>query len=1081
VVTEGSFVFRAPFAEFVVQRVGRAVQVTPETLELARRVVQELRLALQVGDPLAKQAARALAELFAGAGTVFGSSEADPSSSAEPAIRALLERFDDELREGRLKVELRSFDPIRERDEPPQELLPLPPRRPESNTQTFEVRFVDEVGQAISGVRAEFNAGGIQERATNPAGVALLDNVPFTSASVSVQDVEGLSKVLDPRWEKPRPGAPPKEANTHEVTFRGESLGPFGLKAAQPNTVVVKPPLGKLFVELFDKTGRVRHANRPFTITGPQSFEATTDDEGRFLQPDVFPGNYELRLTLVAFEGDEDSVTDEVTTPIVALNPEVSAPQVRFIGAVPRSILARLHFFFNTNKTFLLPTALPGVRRLRRMYLDYSPCQLLVVGHADTRGSTSYNDELALARARATIAYLKDDVEAWFAFYSHSDPKQRWGRVEDLLMIRSLPDFKTKGSKEDPVSWFQRTRELKLDGKAGTETRHALIEEYMSLDGVSLSEFGQVEAIAHGCGEHFPLDDTGDGLDATPDDEKRDPIDRRVELYFFDAEFGISPKPAAEKSAAKSEQYPTWRRRVARIVDLHPDDPESAKVHFVELADAHFRTNSAVVLPEGENPDQRGEHEALTSMGLIAVAIRFAKLHPERKLLVAGHTDTTADVAFNQKLSNERAEVSFTMLKGGDARRERFKTLCDERHTVADIKQILSWAAGALGFSCNPGKIDDNEGDLAPFVKGFQNSYNDQRETIAKDRDPLDPDGDFGPLTWGAVFDCYEFNLRQELGKDAANLDEIREKLVFVDEEKPFLGFSEHFPIEELGVDHFRSQLNRRVEILFFEPGEEPDITIAASDPDLSELYLPGGYLRTPLGPDDLLLGDIHMILVDDITLEPLVDTAFTIEGEGLKFSGKTDADGRLRQPEVPVGEYTLAVEGRAETATAVVLTHSAERAQIRALAAKVERKFEFRVHDAARIPLAGAQVRVTLPEAVLSKTADGDGLAIFDLPPICPASVLVEWTDGTTQFRQEVFLECNEGDPDALAPCRLENLGYPAFSDLELAVIKFQLDYQLTPLEAPGPNQEMPAQVLAQLKAIWEDKACDARFPGAA
>jgi hypothetical protein len=220
---------------------------------------------------------------------------------------------------------------------------------------------------------------------------------------------------------------------------------------------------------------------------------------------------------------------------------------------------------------------------------------------------------------------------------------------------------------------------------------------------------------------------------------------------------------------------------------------------------------------------------------------------------------------------------------------------------------------------------------------------------------------------------------------------------------------------------------------------------------------------------------------VDDITLEPLVDTAFTIEGEGLKFSGKTDADGRLRQPEVPVGEYTLAVEGRAETATAVVLTHSAERAQIRALAAKVERKFEFRVHDAARIPLAGAQVRVTLPEAVLSKTADGDGLAIFDLPPICPASVLVEWTDGTTQFRQEVFLECNEGDPDALAPCRLENLGYPAFSDLELAVIKFQLDYQLTPLEAPGPNQEMPAQVLAQLKAIWEDKACDARFPGAA
>jgi outer membrane protein OmpA-like peptidoglycan-associated protein len=1086
-------VVRTPFEDFAVQIRRGGPRPEGEQLELARWAASQFRFGVDVGDPRVVRAARELVRLLDGEGLGFGRGRIDdgvgfPSSrGASPpfggAFGGLAARLEEELLAGRLVVERQRFAPLTERrDRFDPKLPPLPPPRRESKTHTFEVRFVDEIGKAISGIDAEFTADGAQTRPTNAAGIALLEGVQSSTANVAILDPEALAKVLDPRWATFRPGKPPKESNTTEVVFRETELGPFNLKAELPNTIVIKPPLGKLFVELWEKTGRVRHAKRTYQITGPQSFEGTTDEDGRLLHEDAFPGDYSLSLTLTAFEGDPDAFTDVVSAPLVALAPGEASPQVRAIGAVPRSILARLHMFFNTNKTFLLPTALPSVRRLRRLYLDNAPCQLLVVGHADTRANAAFNDKLSLARAEATIAYLKDDVEAWFKFYSDPDPKRKWGKVEDRLMIISMPDFKTKGRQEDPVSWFQRTRELQIDGTAGKETRRALIAEYMSLDGTSLADFvGQVDAVAHGCGENFPLDDSGEQLDDAPADEKRDPIDRRVELFFFDNEFGISPKPTSQNSKADSSEYPTWRRRVARLVDLHPDDPEAAKVNFVELADAHFRTNSAVVLPEGENPDQAGEHEALTTMGLISVALRFNQLRPGRSVLVAGHTDTTADPGFNQKLSEERAQVALALLKGGDDQREKFKKLCDARHTVADIKQILSWAAKALGFACDPKTIDNNADTLSPHVEGFQRSYNGRLDKLAPGREPLDPDGAFGPLTWGAVFDCYEFALRQELGKDAVAVSDLRQKLVFTDPQRESLGFSEHFPIEELGVDNFRSQTNRRVEILFFEPGEEPDTATAVLEPELSELYLPGVYVRTPLGPDDLQVGDIHMILIDDVTLEPLQDTPFSIQGDDVGFAGVTDKEGRLRQAEVPVGTYTLTVEGRAETATAVVLTHSAEEPQIRALAAAVERLFEFRVHDAARVPLANAQCKVTLDDAVLTKQADATGLTIFTLPPICPESVLVEWTDGTTQFQQEVFLECNEGELETLAPCRLENLGYPAFADLDLAVLKFQLDYGLLPAEQLGPNEEMPQKVLDELRSIWEDKQCDARFPGAA
>ncbi len=136
-------------------------------------------------------------------------------------------------------------------------------------------------------------------------------------------------------------------------------------------------------------------------------------------------------------------------------------------------------------------------------------------------------------------------------------------------------------------------------------------------------------------------------------------------------------------------------------------------------------------------------------------------------------------------------------------------------------------------------------------MRSFQQTYNDNLASLRPD-DPtavtLDVDGVVGPLTWGAFFDCYELALARELGETAAGVAALRAKLTFVDDDRRALGFSEYFPIEELGVDDFRSQANRRAEILFFDGGEEPDLQASEDDPETSDLYLPGNYERAPLG-----------------------------------------------------------------------------------------------------------------------------------------------------------------------------------------------------------------------------------------
>ncbi|MEM6993625.1 MAG: OmpA family protein [Myxococcota bacterium] len=300
----------------------------------------------------------------------------------------------------------------------------------------------------------------------------------------------------------------------------------------------------------------------------------------------------------------------------------ISAETPHTLVVQPRVVLGRLRgMLFDTNKTFLLPSALPELQRLKRLYDEHEGSTLLVVGHTDTSGDAGTNDPLSLARAQAVEAFVRDNPEPWLAWYESGKPYwQRWGAREDGQMLQAVLARDVEAQTGSPLRHFQRTRGLADDGVAGPNTRAALIAEYMELDETSLP--ADVELVVHGCGENFPLDDTGEALDPDAADGEVDALDRRVELFFFEGELGVLPPVAGDNSAAGSGEYPEWRKRArethefvagGEIIKLVLDDPLFGLLTHVPVEVTYEDAE-----PETVNTDGSGAFAIKASRGRFA-------------------------------------------------------------------------------------------------------------------------------------------------------------------------------------------------------------------------------------------------------------------------------------------------------------------------------------------------------------------------------------------------------------------------------------------------------------------------------
>jgi outer membrane protein OmpA-like peptidoglycan-associated protein len=129
---------------------------------------------------------------------------------------------------------------------------PPPTRRPVAAPKAlhqFGVRFVDEHGGPISGVKVAFVHGGTQEEATTDGnGVARIEDSPATFATVAVSDPKALRKALKPVWDQPRGDRPwLDEAQGLTVVSMASKVQPaLDLVADKVRVVSVQPYVARV-------------------------------------------------------------------------------------------------------------------------------------------------------------------------------------------------------------------------------------------------------------------------------------------------------------------------------------------------------------------------------------------------------------------------------------------------------------------------------------------------------------------------------------------------------------------------------------------------------------------------------------------------------------------------------------------------------------------------------------------------------------------------------------------------------------------------------------------------------------------
>ncbi|WP_219906795.1 hypothetical protein [Enhygromyxa salina] len=218
-----------------------------------------------------------------------------------------------------------------------------------------------------------------------------------------------------------------------------------------------------------------------------------------------------------------------------------------------------------------------GVIYAALVHAGHHPEQkILVVGHSDPSGPTSYNQSLSEKRAENVQLFLFGDREGWRTLCdaeSHTDDVQailtwqarRAGWDCDPGPITGSNNAKTRAA----IGRFQDRYNLEVektadegldlpyrakigvDDTVGPETWGAFFDVYMhelvrllEVEGVSeveakiaaLTQFDSLPKFI-GCGEHVPFE-SGRREPFEDDDEReraqRNPSDRRVELLFFD-------------------------------------------------------------------------------------------------------------------------------------------------------------------------------------------------------------------------------------------------------------------------------------------------------------------------------------------------------------------------------------------------------------------------------------------------------------------------------------------------------------------------------------------------------------------
>jgi outer membrane protein OmpA-like peptidoglycan-associated protein len=80
-------------------------------------------------------------------------------------------------------------------------------------------------------------------------------------------------------------------------------------------------------------------------------------------------------------------------------------------------------------------------------------------------------------------------------------------------------------------------------------------------------------------------------------------------------------------------------------------------VYVLEIEDIFFKLDSAVMMPDSvEDNTQTDKEKRITGIAVLKTVFLRLLEHPEQKMLIAGHTDTSGKESYNYELSELRAE-----------------------------------------------------------------------------------------------------------------------------------------------------------------------------------------------------------------------------------------------------------------------------------------------------------------------------------------------------------------------------------------------------------------------------------------
>jgi hypothetical protein len=265
------------------------------------------------------------------------------------------------------------------------------------------------------------------------------------------------------------------------------------------------------------------------------------------------------------------------------------------------------------------------------------------------------------------------------------------------------------------------------------------------------------------------------------------------------------------------------------------------KACLLEAEKERFHCGSAVFLPDFVPNDKADEK--LSGLAILRACYLYAENNPTKKILLIGHTDTTGEESYNAKLSQKRAENVLYLLIGD---RDKWISNSQQTHRVEDYQKILRWVARSWGATCNPRGVDNKLGvKTKRAIRSFKAWYNEEFEKKLKVNDKVDE------AIWGAFYDVYLDELSLILDTNLDGLSLYQSKLVFLNDNCKASGGGKNYPIDSHRENCYRSPNHRRTEILFFEPGDEPETpakpTVNVVPKELDIIYLSYLYCISPI------------------------------------------------------------------------------------------------------------------------------------------------------------------------------------------------------------------------------------------